>query len=557
MPEPTETLEPDPINPSGQMAPVEPLAVRAMSEEGSVQAHKGLISRPAKDAAAEAVAIVGPAVYGSIADGIVLTNDSESPVTALAVRWEDDNGRAAYTLWNDIYQPGRRAEILGPHESMYVAPGLMVRAGEKAPKPYGVTVVYSRIVVDTALFKDGAVEGKQKARLFESIAERLADAHTAISVLRSLPLEKAKAHIATFNSPKVASMAEGIGSAEQALEYFTGFRYPAQVNPSADAVYMSDTVVRAQNVTSLTLNPSTVQGMQSATATVTVSSTSNKTATLTITSSNTAATVPGSVILPAGSTSVSFTVTTADVVSNTSAIIKASLSKNNSAQNTLTINADPQGYVFDCQGSGCGGNAPGAIDNFDNPAAYMILPYGMCTQAGTQGACEDGGRLKIGSVCEAGSANCVPFNCTPGQFNCPASGTFWRVEGSRNSGFRFECLKPDGTQGPPPNGYADIGATAGIDEYSDGTPPDLSGLSGCGSKFLRAYTGFLHKANCASSSSVNRGVYGLAVVYADKTQANPLIVSQIDISCDGTVEAEPNSLLVFAEGGDVGPTIFP
>jgi hypothetical protein len=90
-------------------------------------------------------------------------------------------------------------------------------------------------------------------------------------------------------------------------------------------------------VASLSLNPTTVTGGNSSTGTVTLTAVAQASTTVAITSNNAAAIVPSSVIVPAGSSSRTFTIGTTQVPATTSAIITASLN-NTSRSATLTIN---------------------------------------------------------------------------------------------------------------------------------------------------------------------------------------------------------------------------
>jgi hypothetical protein len=90
-------------------------------------------------------------------------------------------------------------------------------------------------------------------------------------------------------------------------------------------------------VASLSLNPTTVTGGNSSTATVTLTAVAQASTTVAITSNNAAAIVPTSVVVPAGSSSRTFTIGTTQVPATTSAIITASLN-NTSRSATLTIN---------------------------------------------------------------------------------------------------------------------------------------------------------------------------------------------------------------------------
>jgi hypothetical protein len=87
----------------------------------------------------------------------------------------------------------------------------------------------------------------------------------------------------------------------------------------------------------LSLNPSTVTGGNSSTGTVTLTAVAQASTTVAIASNNAAAIVPASVIVPAGSQSRSFSISTTQVPATTSAITTASLN-GTSRSATLTIN---------------------------------------------------------------------------------------------------------------------------------------------------------------------------------------------------------------------------
>jgi hypothetical protein len=93
---------------------------------------------------------------------------------------------------------------------------------------------------------------------------------------------------------------------------------------------------------SLSLNPTTVTGGNSSTGTVTLTAVAPAATTVAIASNNAVATVPNSVVVPAGSRSRTFSVTTAQVQATTSAVITASLN-GTSRSATLTINPAPGG----------------------------------------------------------------------------------------------------------------------------------------------------------------------------------------------------------------------
>jgi hypothetical protein len=90
-------------------------------------------------------------------------------------------------------------------------------------------------------------------------------------------------------------------------------------------------------VASSSLNPTTVTGGNSSTGTVTLTAVAQASTTVAITSNNPAATVPGSVTVPAGSQSRTFSISTTQVPATTNAVITASLN-GTSRSATLTIN---------------------------------------------------------------------------------------------------------------------------------------------------------------------------------------------------------------------------
>ena len=90
-------------------------------------------------------------------------------------------------------------------------------------------------------------------------------------------------------------------------------------------------------VVSLSLNLTTVTGGNSSTGTVTLTAIAPAPTTVAIASNNAAATVPNSVVVPAGSSSRAFSVTTTQVQAMTTAVITASLN-GTSRSATLTIN---------------------------------------------------------------------------------------------------------------------------------------------------------------------------------------------------------------------------
>ena len=112
------------------------------------------------------------------------------------------------------------------------------------------------------------------------------------------------------------------------------------VSASAAGTTVNGTVflVVSRAVSSVTLNPSTVTGGVSSTATVTLNSANGGQAFVTLASGNTVlATVPNSVTVPSGQTSVTFSVNTAQVTSTSTVAISATF-ENVTKSATLTLN---------------------------------------------------------------------------------------------------------------------------------------------------------------------------------------------------------------------------
>lgn len=93
----------------------------------------------------------------------------------------------------------------------------------------------------------------------------------------------------------------------------------------------------AAKISSLTLDPTQLQGGTSSTGTVTLTKVTNQTFTVNLTSSNPAAVVPATVDVPAGSSSATFTVTTKAVAALTTATITAKKTNGGSATADLKI----------------------------------------------------------------------------------------------------------------------------------------------------------------------------------------------------------------------------
>lgn len=114
--------------------------------------------------------------------------------------------------------------------------------------------------------------------------------------------------------------------------------------------------VNPLSLSTLSLSPTTVVGGNNSTGTVTLNSAAPSGGTVvTLASSNTtAATVPGTVTVPAGSTSAKFTVTTLGVAANTSSVITGILGV--SANATLTVTAASLSSVTRSPSPVVGGN---------------------------------------------------------------------------------------------------------------------------------------------------------------------------------------------------------
>ncbi|HYG98800.1 MAG TPA: hypothetical protein VD837_06680 [Terriglobales bacterium] len=134
---------------------------------------------------------------------------------------------------------------------------------------------------------------------------------------------------------------------------FTNAPFSISTNPVATATSVTVTAVYNGNsapatltvnpprVTALSLNPSSVGGSLSSTATVTLNGRApSGGAVVSLSSNNTAATVPTSVTIPAGSTSATFTVSTKVVNARTSVTIAASYG-GASVTAALTVNVSP------------------------------------------------------------------------------------------------------------------------------------------------------------------------------------------------------------------------
>ena len=112
---------------------------------------------------------------------------------------------------------------------------------------------------------------------------------------------------------------------------------PTPPPPSPTPPPATPTPPPSPGVASLALNPTTVTGGNSSTGTVTLTAIAQAATTIALASNNSAAGVPASVTVPAGSQSRTFSIGTTQVPATTSAVITASLNAT-SRSATLTIN---------------------------------------------------------------------------------------------------------------------------------------------------------------------------------------------------------------------------
>ena len=154
-------------------------------------------------------------------------------------------------------------------------------------------------------------------------------------------------------------------------------------------------------VSGLSLNPSSVTGGSSSTGTVTLNMAAPSGGVgVFLSSSAAAATVPGSVVVPQGQTSASFTVSTAAVSATNFVTISAT--SNGSASAVLTVNPASSCTPTTCaaQGKNCG-----TISN----GCGGTLTCGSCTAPQT---CGGGG---VANLCGGG---CTPTTCAAQGKNC-------------------------------------------------------------------------------------------------------------------------------------------
>jgi hypothetical protein len=156
-------------------------------------------------------------------------------------------------------------------------------------------------------------------------------------------------------------------------------------------------LVVSSAVSSVTLNPSTVTGPTSSTATVTLQSAApTGNAVVTLASSNTVlAVVPNSVVVPAGQTSATFAVNTAQVTATTTVVISATY-QNVTRSATLTINP-----------SGAAGPTLSAVSL--NPTS--VVGGGSSTATATLSGAAPAGGVVV-SLSSSSSAATVPASVT-------------------------------------------------------------------------------------------------------------------------------------------------
>jgi hypothetical protein len=130
----------------------------------------------------------------------------------------------------------------------------------------------------------------------------------------------------------------------------------SSISATYGATASATLTVKAVQLSSLSLSPTSVVGGNNSTGTVRLGAAApTGGAVVTLSSSNTAAaTVPASVTVPAGSTSATFTVTTLGVAANTTSIITGTLGVSASA--TLTVTAASLSSVTRSPSSVVGGN---------------------------------------------------------------------------------------------------------------------------------------------------------------------------------------------------------
>ena len=152
------------------------------------------------------------------------------------------------------------------------------------------------------------------------------------------------------------------------------------------------------SVSGLTLNPASVAGGSSSTGTVTLNMTApSGGAGVFLSSSNTAASVPSSVVVPQGQTSATFTAGTSAVQTTTSATITAQLAGTVTAALTISPGGTCTPTTCAAQGKNCG-----TISNGCGGA----LSCGTCSGSQT---CGGGG---VANVCGGGTTSSLPLTLT-------------------------------------------------------------------------------------------------------------------------------------------------
>jgi hypothetical protein len=140
------------------------------------------------------------------------------------------------------------------------------------------------------------------------------------------------------SAPSSITVAAGASSATFPI---TTTPVAASAKGTISAVYGGVTksatlTVKAPVLMSLTLSPSTLKGGGSVTGTVKLTGVAASAVTVSLTGTNPAATVPGSVTVPAGASSATFAITTTPVSSTTSGIVSATSGVTKSKTLTVT-----------------------------------------------------------------------------------------------------------------------------------------------------------------------------------------------------------------------------
>jgi len=152
------------------------------------------------------------------------------------------------------------------------------------------------------------------------------------------------------------------------------------------------------SVAGLTVNPASVAGGSSSTGTVTLNMAApSGGAGVFLSSSNTAASVPSSVVVPQEQTSATFTAGTSAVQTTTSATITAQLGGTVTAALTITAGGTCTPTTCAAQGKNCG-----TISN----GCGAVLTCGTCSGSQT---CGGGG---VANVCGGGSTSALPLTLT-------------------------------------------------------------------------------------------------------------------------------------------------